>query len=120
MKVPTIFVLGTIVLGILMSTTADTTKPGECPPFLLMCMTSNTGCMSDGDCPGSEKCCQIQCGPMSCTGQVFSKSCPPVAKGMACFRKDDDRCYTDSDCVSPTTTCCPTNCGGTQCITPGS
>jgi len=47
-----------------------TAKPGECPPFPMMCPASNTGCTSDDQCPGRLKCCQVQCGPLSCTKPV--------------------------------------------------
>jgi len=50
--------------------TPDNPKSGNCPPFLMKCLTTMTGCTNDQQCPGLKKCCQIQCGPRNCTQPV--------------------------------------------------
>jgi len=46
----------------------------------------------------------------------YSANCPQIDLTTLCFEEDQTRCSEDSDCINPASTCCPTDCGGTECI----
>ncbi|XP_074776579.1 WAP four-disulfide core domain protein 3 isoform X2 [Athene noctua] len=92
-------------------------KFGECPPpSRTPLMPCERLCSSDGDCPGSERCCSTGCG----------RGCrlPPGAKPGACPRRRvlhtfapcNNSCHDDTDCPRRQK-CCFTGCG-LGCLSP--
>ncbi|XP_026063020.1 WAP four-disulfide core domain protein 18-like [Carassius auratus] len=82
------------------------TVDGFCPVRLTV-VPSHQGCSSDEDCPGGQKCCQFDCGPV-CVLPVFKKpgQCPIPEMIPLCAKS----CFNDGQCPA-TQKCCPTTSG---------
>ncbi|KAM3923063.1 WAP four-disulfide core domain protein 3 [Leptodactylus fuscus] len=93
---------------------AETTKPGECPPerfYIKRVESQPMTCTYDSDCPGDKKCCKDNeskfCKPPA---KVRSGSCPTNPHKTVSYEPCNDGCTSDSECA-PGSKCCFTKCG---------
>uniref|UniRef100_A0A8C8RJZ8 Secretory leukocyte peptidase inhibitor n=1 Tax=Pelusios castaneus TaxID=367368 RepID=A0A8C8RJZ8_9SAUR len=95
-------------------------KLGTCPSVAFKCKMINppNRCVSDSQCPGAEKCCDLGCG-MGCvpTQKVTEKpgTCPLIPSTCRMLNPPN-KCQKDSECPD-TKKCCMSICGK-ECLQP--
>ncbi|XP_072015686.1 major yolk protein-like [Amphiura filiformis] len=102
-------------------------KYGECPDVVvssLMCSELDS-CTSDLTCPGTKKCCAINCdkgnvclNAVEPPGMEKPGQCPvPTEQPDDLCTTTTDTCLTDIECTS-VQKCCETECGDKRCLIP--
>lgn len=92
---------------------AETEKPGKCPPerFYRSNGFTSSLCKNDSECSGNQKCCSDNgfkiCKPPA---EERKGSCPTKQPGTTTSNRCDDTCTSDSECAKGAK-CCYRDCG---------